>query len=166
MRDRSLPVTPRLLEEMANLSLARAGATERTVGKTWVYRFIKRLPPELKLALVTQRTKEHKRIQAEDEIDLPVLSAPDLPIFGEKTPSPPPTALSSSSVENTPPRSIQALEKNHQKLSKIDTLTPKQRRGLLRVLEHNKVAAEQMALSNEIIRRMLAAHGPPTPELH
>lgn len=96
-----------------------------------------------------------------------MVSAPNLRTYGEKTPSPPPTALSSSSVENTPPKSIQALEKNHQKLSKINTLTPKQRRGLLRVFEHNKqvvehskVVAEHAALSNEIISRMTAARAP------
>ena len=61
MRDRYLLVTPTLLEEMAILSLQRAG-TERELGKTWVYRFIKRLPEELQLAPVKQRTKEYKRI--------------------------------------------------------------------------------------------------------
>lgn len=42
------------------------------------------------------------------------LYAPDLRAYGEpQTPSPEPTDLLSSSVENTPPKSIEALEKNH-----------------------------------------------------
>lgn len=51
---------------MANLLLQRAGGPERELGKMWVYRFIKRLPEELQLALMKQKTKEYKRIQAED----------------------------------------------------------------------------------------------------
>jgi hypothetical protein len=89
-----------------------------------------------------------------------VLSAPNLYIYGEKTLSPLLTALSSSSINNIPLKSIQALKKNHQKLSKIDTLTPKQRRGLLRIFKHNKMVAEHAALSNEIISRITAARAP------
>ncbi|KAJ5674314.1 uncharacterized protein N7477_004248 [Penicillium maclennaniae] len=65
MRDRYLPVTPALLEQMANLALERAGLSRQS-GKMWVYRFIKRIPADLQLAPLKQRTKEHKRIQADD----------------------------------------------------------------------------------------------------
>ena len=61
-----MPPTPRLIEAWANRSLARAGKPERKVSKMWVYRFIKRLPPDLQLGPVKQRTKESRRIQAED----------------------------------------------------------------------------------------------------
>jgi hypothetical protein len=60
-----------------------------------------------------------EKLANSQKIELPELSAPDLRAYGEKTPSPSPTALSSSSVENTPPKSIEVLEKNHKKLSKI-----------------------------------------------
>ncbi|KAJ5160973.1 transcriptional regulator family: Centromere protein B DNA-binding region [Penicillium canariense] len=65
LRNCHMPVTPTLLEDMANLSLKRAGV-DRVVGKTWVYRFIKRLPKGMQLAPVKQKMKEIKRIQAED----------------------------------------------------------------------------------------------------
>lgn len=65
LNDCHMPVTPTLLEDMANLSLKRAGV-DRVVGKTWVYRFIKRLPESMQLAPVKQKTKEVKRIKAED----------------------------------------------------------------------------------------------------
>jgi hypothetical protein len=63
LNDWNMPPTPRLIEAWANRSLARASKPNR-VSKMWVYRFIKRLPPDL--GLVKQRTKESKRIQAED----------------------------------------------------------------------------------------------------
>ena len=57
-----------------------------------------------------------------NQLVIPDLIAPDLPIYRSpgRTPSlsPPPTALSSSSVEITPPKSIKALKKNQEKLSK------------------------------------------------
>ncbi|KAF7125886.1 hypothetical protein CNMCM5793_002245 [Aspergillus hiratsukae] len=48
MRERNMPVTLKLLEEYANQELQRAGIP-RQVGKTWAYRFEKRLPKHLKL---------------------------------------------------------------------------------------------------------------------
>ena len=66
MRDWNMPVTPRLLQEWANRALARAGKLERQVSEMWAYRFEKRLPGHLKLGSVKQKTKESKRIQAED----------------------------------------------------------------------------------------------------
>src|ERR1700709_1077666 len=60
-----MPPKPRLIEVWANRSLARAGKPDQ-VSKMWVYRFTKRLPHDLELDPVKQRTKESKRIQAED----------------------------------------------------------------------------------------------------
>jgi transposase-like protein len=65
MRDHNLPVTPKLLEEYANQALQRAGK-DRQVSKVWAYRFEKRLPEHLNLGPIKQKTKESKRIQAED----------------------------------------------------------------------------------------------------
>ncbi|KAF7169957.1 hypothetical protein CNMCM5623_002481 [Aspergillus felis] len=65
MRDRNMPVTPKLLEEYANQTLRRAGES-RQVSKMWAYRFKKRLPEHLNLGPVRQNTRESKDIQAED----------------------------------------------------------------------------------------------------
>ena len=66
LNDWNMPPKPRLIEAWANRSLACAGKPEQKVSKMWVYRFIKRLPLDLQLGPVKQRTKESKRIQAED----------------------------------------------------------------------------------------------------
>jgi transposase-like protein len=67
MRDWNMPVTPKLLEEYANQALERAEpGSGRRVGKTWAYHFEQRLPEHLKLGPVKQKTKESRRIQAED----------------------------------------------------------------------------------------------------
>lgn len=66
MRDVNMPVTPKLLEAWANRALIRAGKPDQRVSKMWAYRFEKRLPEHLKLGPVKQKTKESKRIQAED----------------------------------------------------------------------------------------------------
>ncbi|GFF56278.1 hypothetical protein IFM51744_08860 [Aspergillus udagawae] len=135
MRDHYLPVTPKLLQEYANQALQRAGEA-RQVSRAWAYRFEKRLPEHLKLGPVKQKT----------DINMPNLS----------TPSPPPTAISSSSIDVSPPRTIQALKKNQAKLSKhADLLTPKLRRNLERIFEHNRIAAEHLAMANETISRIL-----------
>ena len=62
----NMPPPPRLIEAWANCSLTHAGKPEQKVSKMWVYRFMKRLPPDLQLGPTKQRTKESKRIQAED----------------------------------------------------------------------------------------------------
>jgi hypothetical protein len=66
MRDCNMPAPPGLLEAWANRALARAGKPDQKVSKMWAYRFMQRLPKDLKLGPVKQRTKESKRIQAED----------------------------------------------------------------------------------------------------
>lgn len=61
------PPTPLMIEHSANQILRRNFADNEpihTVGKNWVYRFIKRLPEEFKL--VKQKPKEKNRLKAED----------------------------------------------------------------------------------------------------
>ncbi|KAJ5715987.1 transposase [Penicillium malachiteum] len=62
----NLPPTPALIQAWANRTLERSGQAERQVSKMWAYRFIKRLPDNMSLTPVKQKTKELKRIQAED----------------------------------------------------------------------------------------------------
>jgi hypothetical protein len=62
----NLPPTAGLIQAWANHTLARAGQPDRQVSKMWAYRFEARLPEHLNLAPVKQKTKELKRIQAED----------------------------------------------------------------------------------------------------
>jgi carboxylesterase type B len=66
MRDWNLPPTAKVIEAWANRALARAGKPDHQVSRMWAYRFIERLLEHLSLALVKQKTKELKRIQAED----------------------------------------------------------------------------------------------------
>ena len=93
--------------------------------------------------------------------DLPDLIAPDLRSYGSRTPSPPRANLSSSSVENTPPKSTEALQKNQAKLSKhADLLTQKLQRNLERIFHHNRIAVDHLAIANDTITRIRAAQGP------
>lgn len=62
----NLPPTPAVVGAWANRALARSGQPDRQVGKNWAYGFIKRLPKNQALGPVKQKTKELKRIQAED----------------------------------------------------------------------------------------------------
>lgn len=101
-------------------------------------------------------------IQKLQDIIPPVLelSAPYLRPYGEVTPPP---NLSSSSVENTPPKSTQDLEKNQRKLSKIfttDSLTPKLQRGLQRAFYHHKRQAEELAMMSDTVRKMRQMQAP------
>jgi hypothetical protein len=66
MHSWNLPPTAGVIQAWANRALARAGQPDRQVGKNWAYRFQARLPKHLNLAPVRQKTKELKRIQAED----------------------------------------------------------------------------------------------------
>jgi hypothetical protein len=62
MNDWNMPPMPRLIQAWANRALSRAGKPSQ-VSKMQAYRFIKRLPPDLQLCPVKQRTKESKRIK-------------------------------------------------------------------------------------------------------
>jgi hypothetical protein len=61
------------------------------------------------------------------------ISAPDLHVYGETTPPPNPL---SSSVENTPPKSAQQVEKNQKKLFKLLDSTTDISLYLERYLDH------------------------------
>ena len=89
--------------------------------------------------------------------DLPNLIAPDLRSYGSRTLSPPLANLSSSSFENTPPKSTEALQKNQAKLSKhADLLTPKLQRNLERIFYYNRIAVNHLAIANDTITRIRA----------
>jgi hypothetical protein len=66
MRKWNLPPTASVIAAWANQALARAGHPDKKVSKMWPYRFESRVPAHLGLAPVKQKTKESKRIQAED----------------------------------------------------------------------------------------------------
>jgi hypothetical protein len=106
---------------------------------------------------VNSKIADDLAIQAWEQV--PDIYAPDL---DETTPSTPPSRpASSSSIDISPPRTIQALKKNHAKLSKhADLLTPKLQRNLDRIFKHNQIAAEHLAMANETISRIRAAQAP------
>jgi hypothetical protein len=66
MKNWNLPPTAAIIEAWANQALARAGSPDKQVSKMWAYRFESRVPAHLGLAPVKQKTKELRRIQAED----------------------------------------------------------------------------------------------------
>jgi hypothetical protein len=91
---------------------------------------------------------------------IPDLYAPDLRSWGSHTPSPPPN-LSSSSVDNSPPKSIEQLEKNQAKITKhLNKLDGKLKRNIHRVLAHSKKVAEELQMTRDSIRRIQEAQQP------
>jgi hypothetical protein len=67
---------------------------------------------------------------------IPDIYAPDLDM--PSTPSTPSRPPSSSSIDISPPKTIQALKRNQAKLSKhADILTPKLQRNLEQIFKHN-----------------------------
>ena len=85
---------------------------------------------------------------------------PELRAFILHTPSPPPN-LSSSSVENSPPKSIQALEKNQAKIIKhLDDLSEKMQRNLKRLISHQLEMTEELSMTRDTIQRIRAAQQP------
>jgi ribosomal protein S17E len=96
-----------------------------------------------------------------NQLEIPDLYAPDLRSFGSSTPSPPPPNLSSSSVENSPPATIEALNKNQAKIIKdINTLSDKTQRNLTKVFEHQRQKLEELAMTQDAIQRIRAAQAP------
>ena len=92
--------------------------------------------------------------------NLPDLIAPDLRSYGSRTPSPP-ANISSSSIENTPPKSTEALQRNQEKLIKhANLLTPKLQRNLERIFYHNRIAVDHLSIANDTITQIRAAQGP------
>jgi hypothetical protein len=90
---------------------------------------------------------------------IPDIYTPDLDKTSPSTPTSRPP--SSSSVDISPPRTIQALEKNQAKLSKhADLLTPKLQRNLDRIFKHSRIVTENLAILNETVSRIRAAQAP------
>ena len=85
----------------------------------------------------------------------------ELRLQGKKTLSLLLTTLSLSSIELSPPKSINILKKNCQKLLKIaPSLILKQQRNLERIFYYNKIIVKQTALLNQIISRIVAIRTP------
>jgi hypothetical protein len=93
---------------------------------------------------------------------IPDIYAPDLDDLDKITPSTPPSRPpSSSSIDISPPKTIQALKQNQAKLSKhADMLTPKLQWNLERIFEYNRIAAEHLAMANDTISQIRAAQAP------
>jgi hypothetical protein len=90
---------------------------------------------------------------------IPDIYAPDLDM--PSTPSTPSHPPSSSSIDISPPKTIQALKRNQAKLSKhADMLTPKLQWNLERIFEYNRIAAEHLAMANDTISQIRAAQAP------
>jgi hypothetical protein len=91
------------------------------------------------------------------QLVIPDLIAPDLQSHGSRTPSPILNLLSSS-VESTPPKSIEAIEKAHKKISKRsdDSCDPKLVRDLTKVLRYHKAAQERLFMAEDTIQRIRA----------
>ncbi|KAJ5151516.1 transposase [Penicillium canariense] len=163
-------------QERALVAWIQQMCKDRQVGKMWAYRFMARIPAHLNLAPVKQKTKELRRIQAEDagllqhydqivanlsnQIEIPELQS-DLRPYSFQTLSPPPTALSSSSVEITPPKSIEALLKNQTKITKyLDTFLPKMQRDITKIFDHQREKLEELHMTQDTIQRIRAAQEP------
>jgi hypothetical protein len=96
-----------------------------------------------------------------NQLEIPDLYAPDLRSWGSHTPSPPPPDLLSSSVENSPPNTIEALEKNQAKIIKeLNSLSEKAQRNLTKVFAHQREKQEELAMTQDTIRRIRAAQAP------
>lgn len=96
-----------------------------------------------------------------NQLEIPDLYAPDLRSFGSSTPSPPPPNLSSSSVENSPPDTIKAFEKNQAKILKhITSTSEKTQRNLTRIFIQQREKLEELAMTQDSIRRIRAAQAP------
>ncbi len=95
------------------------------------------------------------------QLIIPDLIAPDLHRPSSRTPFPLLSNPTSSSVENTPPKSIKALKKNQTKISKnADSLTPKLQRDLKKIFEHQRIAQESLAIANDTIMQIRVAQEP------
>ena len=88
--------------------------------------------------------------------DIPDLTAPDLRSYDYSTPSPE-TDFSSSSIDNSPPNSVEELQKNLAKLSKrAGTFSPKTQRNIDRIAHHGEVLINQLNNLNRTITEMTA----------
>jgi hypothetical protein len=92
------------------------------------------------------------------QLVIPDLIAPDLRSWGARTPSP--NLLTSSSIENTPPKSIEAIKNQSKILKHMGTTTPKLQRDLAKVFTHQQIAAENLLMANDTIARIRAVQEP------
>jgi hypothetical protein len=64
-------------------------------------------------------------------------------------------------VENSPPDTIEALERNQAKIIRdLTTSLEKTQRNLTRVFQHQREKLEELAMTQDSIRRIRAAQGP------
>jgi hypothetical protein len=67
----------------------------------------------------------------------------------------------SSSVENSPPKPIEALEKNQAKIIKeLSSLLDRAQRNLTKIFAHQREKQEELAMTQDTIRRIRAAQVP------
>ncbi|KAJ5130960.1 transposase [Penicillium bovifimosum] len=93
--------------------------------------------------------------------DIPDIDASDLRSYGARTPSPPPAYLPSSSVESTPPKTLEALRKNHAKISRhAELLAPKQQRGLERIFRQEEATFEDNQSYRRTVNQIRGAQEP------
>jgi hypothetical protein len=87
---------------------------------------------------------------------IPELYAPDLP-SSVRTPSPG-TDLLSSSVDNSPPNTIEALERNQAKITRdIHENIARAQRNIAKNFKHQLDKFEELAMTQDSLRRVRAA---------
>ena len=96
-----------------------------------------------------------------NQLVIPDLIAPDLRAYLSRTPSPLPTALSSSSVDITPPKSIEALKKNQRKIIKhLNTFLPKIQRDLTKIFDYQRSKLAELQMTQDTITQIRAKQEP------
>ena len=94
---------------------------------------------------------------------LPPIPDISIDLRDQRTPSPVPENPFSSSIENTPSKTLQDIEKRQKKLSPIfenDRLTPKEKRRIEQLLEDQKFYIEALANTNSTITKMAKIYAP------
>ncbi|KAJ5400137.1 hypothetical protein N7465_010626 [Penicillium sp. CMV-2018d] len=121
--------TPKMIEEAANTMLKNAGE-DRVVGHSWVYRFIAR-HPDLKDIL------QKRDLAAEGSSPLRIV-----------TPSPPPDFPSSAT--NSPPDTIERVEKLNTKLlndlERVDHISESTRRHIQQSMDANTRLVQELEI--------------------
>jgi hypothetical protein len=93
--------------------------------------------------------------QLANEAELPDIAIPE----GLRDTTPP--QLLSSSVENSPPATIEALARNQAKIMRdLDLLSEKAKRNLTKVFHHQMTKLEELQMTQQTICRIRAAQEP------